>query len=106
MTKKINIFVKGKYGVGKTTFINCLRDILKKNKKFKELFDGYEFNIHEFAEDENKETQSAVTKKWIILDSKFEEEECLSIAYKKSFLGNIWALIVKIFKAIIKLFIR
>lgn len=30
MTKQIKIFVKGKYGVGKTTFINTVRDILQK----------------------------------------------------------------------------
>ena len=51
-------------------------------------------------------TSGAATKKWIILEGKFEEEECLSIAYKKSFLGNIWSIIVKVFKGIIKLFIR
>ena len=30
MTKQIKIFIKGKYCVGKTTFVNTVRDILKK----------------------------------------------------------------------------
>ena len=30
MEKKIKLFVKGKMGCGKTTFVNTIRDILKK----------------------------------------------------------------------------
>lgn len=106
MTKQIKIFVKGKYGVGKTTFVNTVRDILKKNKKFKELFNDYEFDIYEFAEDENKEQQEAVCKKWTITEGKFEEKEFISVAYEKSFFSSLWTTITKLFKGIFKLFIR
>lgn len=106
MTKQIKIFVKGKYGVGKTTFINTVRDILKKNKKFKELFNDYEFDVYEFAEDENKESQTAVCKKWTITEGKFEEKEFISVAYEKSFFGSLWTAVTKLFKWIFKLFIK
>lgn len=102
MSKEINIFVKGKTGVGKTTFINTIRDILKKNKKFKESFNGYEFNIYEIAKIEEEEVQSATNKKWTITEGIFEESEFFNISYKKSFLTNIWnfikTIIVKLFK--------
>ena len=98
MTKKINIFVKGKMSVGKTTFINTVRDILKKNKKFKESFEGYEFDVYEFAEDEDKEYQSATNKKWTIKDGKFEENEFVNVAYKKSIFRSIIDFFLRIFK--------
>ena len=100
MAKEIKILVKGEYGVGKTTFINTIRDILKKNKKFKELFEGYEFNVYEFATDKEKENQTAVSKKWTIIDGKFEEQEFMIVAYKKSFFRSIWDFILKVFKSI------
>lgn len=106
MTKKINIFVKGKMAVGKTTFINNVRDILKRNKKFKTLFEDYEFDVYEFAEDENKEYQSASNKRWTIKEGKFEEKEFIAVAYEKSFFKTIGNFIVKIFKSIFKLFVR
>jgi len=100
MTKKINIFVKGKMAVGKTTFIMTVRDILKKNKKFKELFNDYEFDIYEFAEDEGREFQSSANKKWTIVNNVFKEEEFLSVSYKKSFFGNIFNVLKAFFKRI------
>ena len=106
MTKQIKIFVKGKYGVGKTTFVNTVRDILKKNKKFKELFNDYEFDVYEFVEDENKEFQSAACKKWTITEGKFDEKEFISMAYEKSFFGSLWTAVTKLFKRIFKLFIK
>lgn len=106
MVKEIKILVKGKYGIGKTTFINTIRDILKKNKKFKELFEGYEFDVYEFTTDEEKENQAAVSKKWTITEGKFEEQEFMVVAYKKSFFKGVWLAIIKMFKAIFKLFIR
>ena len=106
MTKQIKIFVKGKYGVGKTTFVNTVRDILKKNKKFKELFNDYEFDVYEFAEDENKESQTAVCKKWTITEGKFDEKEFISAAYEKSFFGSLWTAVTKLFKWIFKLFAK
>lgn len=104
MSKQINIFVKGKTGVGKTTFINTIRDILKKNKKFKENFEGYEFNIYEVSKIEDEEIQSATNKKWTITEGTFEETEFFNISYKKSFLQNIWSLIKVLFKKILKIF--
>lgn len=101
MTKKINVFVKGKMGVGKTTFINTLRDILKKNKKFKELFDDYEFDVYEFAEDEDQEYQSATNKKWTIKEGNFKEDEFIKVAYKKSFFKTIWSFIKALFRKIL-----
>ena len=106
MTKQIKIFVKGKYGVGKTTFVNTVRDILKKNKKFKELFNDYEFDVYEFVEDENKEFQSAACKKWTITEGKFDEKEFISMAYEKSFFGSLWTAVTKLFKWIFKLFAK
>ena len=106
MTKQIKIFVKGKYGVGKTTFVNTVRDILKKNKKFKELFNDYEFDVYEFVEDGNKEFQSAACKKWTITEGKFEEKEFISVAYEKSFFGSLWTEVTKLFKWIFKLSIK
>lgn len=106
MTKQIKIFVKGKYRVGKTTFVNTVRDILKKNKKFKELFNDYEFDVYEFAEDENKEFQTAVCKKWTITEGKFDEKEFISVAYEKSFFGSLWTAVTKLFKWIFKLFVK
>ena len=106
MTKEIKILVKGKYGVGKTTFINAVRDILKKNKKFKELFEGYEFDVYEFATDEEKENQAATSKKWTITDGKFEEQEFMVISYQKSFFRSVWSFILRLVKWIIKLFIK
>ena len=106
MTKQIKIFIKGKYCVGKTTFVNTVRDILKKNKKFKELFNDYEFDVYEFVEDENKEFQSATCKKWTITEGKFDEKEFISMAYEKSFFGSLWTAVTKLFKRIFKLFIK
>lgn len=104
MTKKINLIVKGKMAVGKTTFVNTVRDILKKNKKFKELFNDYEFDVYEFATDGEEEYQSASNKKWTIKENKFEEQECVNFAYKKSFFTAILAFVKKIFKAIFRIF--
>ena len=101
MTKKINVFVKGKMGVGKTTFITTLRDILKKNKSFKELFDNYEFDIYEFTEDDDQEYQSAVNKKWTIQDNNFTEDEFVKIIYKKSLFKKIWSFIKALFKKLL-----
>ena len=106
MTKQIKVFIKGKYGVGKTTFINTVRDVLKKNKKFKELFNDYEFDVYEFAEDENKESQTAVCKKWTIIEGKFEEKEYISVAYRKSFYAELWLIITKFAKGILKLSVK
>lgn len=107
MTKQIKIFVKGSMAIGKTTFINAVRDLLKKNKKFKESFDGYEFDIYEFVEDENKEQQEAVCKKWTITEGKFDEKkEFISVVYEKSFFSSLWTTITKLFKWIFKLFIK
>ena len=106
MTKQIKVFVKGKYGVGKTTFINTVRDVLKKNKKFKELFNDYEFDVYEFAEDENKESQTAACKKWTITEGKFEEKEYISVAYRKSFFTELWLIIAKFAKGIFKLSVK
>ena len=83
-----------------------MRDILKKNKKFKELFNDYEFDVYEFAEDENKESQTAVCKKWTITEGKFEEKEFVSVAYEKSFFGSLWTAVTKLFKWISKLFVK
>ena len=101
MSKKINVFVKGKMGVGKTTFITTLRDILKKNKKFKELFNEYEFDVYEFAEDDDLEYQSAANKKWTIKDGNFKEEEFIKVVYKKSFFKMIWSFIKALFKKLL-----
>lgn len=104
MTKKINLIVKGEFAVGKTTFVNTVRDILKKNKKFKELFNDYEFDVYEFATDGEEEYQSASNKKWTIKENKFEEQEYVNFAYKKSFFTAVWVFIKKIFKAIFRIF--
>lgn len=106
MTKKIKLFVKGKMGCGKTTFITTIRDILKKNKKFKEMFEGYEFDIFEFAESEDKEIQAATNKRWTIQEGKFEETEWFATSYHKSFFSKIWLFILKIFKLFGKFFIK
>lgn len=104
MTKKISLIVKGKMAVGKTTFVNTVRDILKKNKKFKELFDDYEFDVYEFATDGENEYQSATNKKWTVKEGKFDEEECINVAYQKSFFKTAWTFVKNIFKAIFRIF--
>ncbi len=104
--KTIKLFVKGKMGVGKTTLITTLHDILKRNKKFKESFNGYDIEIFEYAECDEGEIQSAHNKRWSIDDGKLEEIEFLSVTYHKSFIDLIWKIIkwpfVKLFKLIRK----
>lgn len=105
MSKKIKLFVKGKMGCGKTTFINALRDILKKNKKFKEMFEGYTFDIHEFCEyTDGEEKQAASVKIWNITEGKFNETEELVISYKKSIFIRIFLFIKNLIAKIIKIF--
>ena len=105
MDKKIRLFVKGKMGCGKTTFINTLRDILKKNKKFKALFDGYVFDIYEFCEyNDGEEKQAASTKIWTITSEQLTETEELVVHYKKSIFVEIFLFIKNLIKKIIHIF--
>jgi len=106
MEKKIKLFVKGKMGCGKTTFVNTVRDILKKNKKFKELFNDYEIEIFEFAESEDKEVQSATNKRWTIKENKLEETEWFATHYHKSFFSKLLGLILRILRLIGKIFVK
>lgn len=105
--KVIKVFVKGEMGIGKTTFITCVRDLLKKNKKFKELFDRYNIEVFEIATtSDDTEYRSASNKMWSITDGKLEEKEFITVTYRKSFIATVWSTIKSVFVKLFKFIFR